>query len=170
MEKLHKFATPLLASLAIVFAFNAQAVQRDITITADVDASIDITNADGTALPGAIKLQYIPGRGLAPSSISTKIWSNSATSSVNISLLNAAQMRNTVTGTAVPLTVSLGADERALTTTATSFTYASLFPSGIVNGSNILPLKFAQATQGILATGTYSGVVSLLITQATTSP
>ncbi|CNG99932.1 Colonization factor antigen I subunit B [Yersinia thracica] len=170
MKNLQKFATPLLASLAVAFTFNAQAVQRDITITADVDASIDITHADGTALPGTIKLQYIPGRGLAPTTISTKIWSNSATSNVNVSLLNAAQMRNAVTGTAVPLTVSLGADEKALTTTATSFTYASLFPNGVANGSNILPLKFAQTTQGILATGSYSGVVNLLITQATTAP
>jgi hypothetical protein len=67
------------------------------------------------------------------------------------------------------LKVTLGADLKPITTTATSLTYASLFPAGTENGSSVLPLKIAPATVAPLATGSYSGVVSLLITQATTS-
>ena len=86
-----------------------------------------------------------------------------------MALVSTAQLNETVTGTAVPLKVTLGADLKPITTTATSLTYASLFPAGTENGSSVLPLKISPATVAPLTTGTYSGVVSLLITQATTS-
>ncbi|XXN66174.1 CS1 type fimbrial major subunit (plasmid) [Enterobacter ludwigii] len=165
MQKLIK---PLVIAAALTAAFNAQAVQKDITVNANVDATVDMTQADGTALPGTINMQYIPGRGLSTYSLDTKIWSNSQTANINVALVSAAQLNDTVTGTAVPLTVTLGADLKRITTTATALTYASLFPAGTTNGSSVLPLKISQTTPGVLATGTYSGVVSLLITQATT--
>ncbi|KAJ9432584.1 MULTISPECIES: CS1 type fimbrial major subunit [Enterobacterales] len=165
MQKLIK---PLVIAAALTAVFNAQAVQKDITVNANVDSTVDMTQADGTALPGTINMQYIPGRGLSTYSLDTKIWSNSQTANINVALVSAAQLNNTVTGTAVPLTVTLGADLKPITTTNTPLTYASLFPAGTANGSSVLPLKISQTTQGVLATGTYSGVISLLITQATT--
>lgn len=165
MQKLIK---PLVIAAALTAVFNAQAVQKDITVNANVDSTVDMTQADGTALPGTINMQYIPGRGLSTYSLDTKIWSNSQTANINVALVSAAQLNETVTGTAVPLTVTLGADLKPITTTNTALTYASLFPAGTANGSSVLPLKISQTTPGVLATGTYSGVISLLITQATT--
>lgn len=42
-------------------------------------------------------------------------------------------------------------------------------PGSIENGSAVLPLTISQTTKGILKTGQYSGVVSLMLTQATTT-
>ncbi|AVF37761.1 CS1 type fimbrial major subunit [Rahnella sikkimica] len=165
MQKLIK---PLFIATVLTAAFNAQAVQKDITVNANVDATVDMTQADGTALPGTITMQYIPGRGLSTYSLNTKIWSNSATANINVALVSAAQLNEATSGTAVPLKVTLGADLKTITTTPTPFTYANLFPAGNTNGSSILPLKISQTTLAPLTTGTYSGVVSLLITQATT--
>ncbi|MFU2319074.1 CS1 type fimbrial major subunit [Rahnella sp. PCH160] len=166
MQKLIK---PLFIATVLTAAFNAQAVQKDITVNANVDATVDMTQADGTALPGTITMQYIPGRGLSTYSLDTKIWSNSSTAGINVALVSAAQLNEAVSGTAVPLKVTLGADLKPITTSPTTLTYASLFPAGTTNGSSVLPLKISQSTVGQLATGTYSGVVSLLITQATSS-
>ncbi|MNC67763.1 CS1 type fimbrial major subunit [compost metagenome] len=63
------------------------------------------------------------------------------------------------------MTVSLG--ETVLTTANQLLEAATLFPAGIENGSDVLPLRFAQTAQGPIATGTYSGIVSLVVTQAT---
>ena len=53
MQKLIK---PLFIAAALTAAFNAQAVQKDITVNANVDATVDMTQADGTALPGTIDM------------------------------------------------------------------------------------------------------------------
>jgi adenosylcobinamide amidohydrolase len=167
--QMQKLIKPLFIATVLTAAFNAQAVQKDITVNANVDATVDMTQADGTALPGTINMQYIPGRGLSTYSLDTRIWSNSSTASINVALVSAAQLNEAVSGTAVPLKVTLGADLKPITTTSTTLTYASLFPAGTTNGSSVLPLKISPATVAPLATGTYSGVVSLLITQATSS-
>lgn len=166
MQKLIK---PLLIAAAVMAVYNAQAVQKDITVNANVDATVEMTQADGTALPSTINMQYLPGRGLSTYSLDTKIWSNSQTADIRVALVSAARLNETITGATVPLNVTLGADLKPITTTATTLTYASLFPTGTENGSSVLPLKISQGTLGALATGTYSGVVSLLITQATTT-
>ncbi|HDC4262710.1 TPA: fimbrial protein, partial [Enterobacter cloacae] len=54
-------------------------------------------------------------------------------------------------------------------TTDAVFTGAELFPSTTANGSAVLPLIISQTTKGVLKSGQYSGVVSLMLTQATTA-
>lgn len=53
--------------------------------------------------------------------------------------------------------------------TQANFTGSELFPGSVENGSAVLPLTISQTTKGILKTGQYSGVVSLMLTQATTA-
>jgi hypothetical protein len=65
------------------------------------------------------------------------------------------------------MTVILG--DKTLSTTDAEFTGTELFPGNIENGSAVLPLTISQTTKGILKTGQYSGVVSLMLTQATTT-
>jgi hypothetical protein len=165
MEKLIK---PLLVVSIMAAAFATQAVQKDITVNANVDASIDMTQPDNTALPSSINMQYLPGKGLTPFNLNTKIWSNDAKAGVNIRLVRAASLADVNGTTTIPLTVSLGG--KTLSLTNMLLDAATLFPAGISNGSDVLPLRFAQAAQTPVATGTYSGIVSLIVTQATVTP
>lgn len=44
----------IIGAAALIAAFSAGAAQRDITVTADIDPTIDVTQADGTALPARL--------------------------------------------------------------------------------------------------------------------
>ena len=165
---MNKFFKPLLVVSIMATAFASQAVQKDITVNASVDASIDMTQPDNTALPSSINMQYMPGKGLTPFNLNTKIWSNSDKAGVNIRLVREASLADINGATKIPLTVTLGG--KTLSLTNTPLDVATLFPAGVEKGSDVLPLRFAQTTQGIIATGTYSGIVSLVLTQATATP
>uniref|UniRef100_UPI003019344C CS1 type fimbrial major subunit n=1 Tax=Cedecea sp. MMO-103 TaxID=3081238 RepID=UPI003019344C len=43
----------------LVTAFSVNAVQRDITVTANIDPTVDVTLADGSPLPSSIAMQYL---------------------------------------------------------------------------------------------------------------
>lgn len=161
-------------SLASVFAvafsaFSVSAVQRDITVTADIDPTVDITQADGSVLPSSINMQYLPGKGLAAYKQNIKLWSNTANRALNLSLANTPSLTDANGANAIPLSVSVNG--KALSTTATTFDYDTTFPSGIANGSSTMPFVITQTNPGPAnAAGTYTGTVSLVVTQATASP
>ena len=158
----------VIGAAAIMAAFSASAIQRDITVTADIDTTVDVTLADGSALPASVAMQYLPGKGLGAYKQNIKFWSNAVNKDLNISLASSPLLTDASGGNAIPLSVSVNGT--ALTTTAAALTYASLFPAGITNGSATVPLVISQTTQqAVTASGKYSGIVSLVVTQATTS-
>ncbi|AYN29632.1 alpha-fimbriae major subunit [Buttiauxella ferragutiae ATCC 51602] len=160
------------AALFISLAGSAVAVQKDITVTANVDASIDMTLSDGSALPKSVDMQYIPGNGLSPVSLMTKIWSNATASTagdVHLQLITDAQLVNNTgpTATLIPLSVSWGGEVMS-STTPIDITTAVLFPNGAdaaKTGSVSKELTIAQATKGPVETGMYQGVVSIYLYQ-----
>lgn len=164
---MRNYIKPLLIVAAMTTSVSTLAIQKDITVNANVDSQLDMTQADNTPLPASIDMQYLPGRGLESYRLNTRVWSNSATSNVKVRLVSAAQLINADGDQTVPMTVKLG--EKTLTTTDAEFTGAELFPGSVENGSSVLPLIISQTTKGILKTGQYSGVVSLMLTQATTT-
>lgn len=154
-----------LAAAALVTAFGAHAAQRDITVTASIDPTVDVTKADGSALPAAVEMQYLPGKGLQAYREQIKFWSNTENRDLNVSLVSEPSLTDVAGANAIPLSVSVNG--KALTTTATPFAYATTFPSGVTNGSSAMPLVIAQKTPGVVtAAGNYSGIVSLVVTQA----
>lgn len=156
----------LLLSAAILTFTSAHAVTRDITVTASIDPTVDITLADGTALPDTIAMQYLPGTGLSSVSKDVKLWSNSTTANLTIALASSPALSAPTASTTIPLSVKLNGT--LLSTAASTLTYATYFPNGIVNGSITIPLEISQATKGIVtAAGNYSGTVSLVLAQAT---
>lgn len=155
----------VLGAAALITAFSASAAQRDITVTADIDSSVDVTLADGSPLPASVAMQYLPGKGLGAYKENVKFWSNVDKKDLNISLASSPSLTDASGGNAIPLSVSVNGT--AVTTTASVLTFASLFPSGIQNGSSTMPLVISQATPGQITTsGKYSGIVSLVVTQA----
>lgn len=163
---MRKFIKPLMIAAALAASFSTVAVQKDITVNANVDAELDMTQADNTPLPASVDMQYLPGQGLQPYKLNTKIWSNDIAKDVQVRLVSAAQLANEAGTRQVPLTVVLG--DKTLSTTDTTYAAADLFPGTLENGSQVLPLIFSQTTKGVLETGKYSGVVSLLLLQKTT--
>lgn len=164
---MRNYIKPLMIVAAMASSFSALAIQKDITVNASVDSQLDMTQADNTPLPASIDMQYLPSRGLESYRLNTKVWSNSATSNVKVRLVSAAKLTNMDGDETVPMTVILG--DKTLSTTDAEFTGTELFPGSIENGSAVLPLTISQTTKGILKTGQYSGVVSLMLTQATTT-
>lgn len=157
-----------LSAAALVAAFNVSAVQQDITITAAIDPTVAITQSDNTPLPDSIAMQYLPGQGLQAHRSSIKLWSNTAGRNLNVSLATAPSLTDQAGNNAIPLSVSLNG--QALNTTNTVFNYATTFPTGIANGSVVMPLIISQTTAGVASVaGNYSGIVSLVVTQATVS-
>ena len=82
------FAKSLLVAAMFSVAGSALAVQKDITVTANVDAALDMTQTDNTALPKAVEMQYLPGQGLQSYQLMTKIWSNDVTKNVKMQLVS----------------------------------------------------------------------------------
>lgn len=164
------FAMKVMAVAIMGFSLNAMAVQKDITINANVDPSLDMTLSDAQPLPTSVTMQYIPGNGLAPYAMQTKIWSN-AYKDVNIKLANDVLLYDRAgSAETVGITVTYGGT--ALTTTDRLMKASTLFPGGttaIGNGSIEQELRFSQKTPGTVAAGNYTGVVGVVLTQATTS-
>ncbi|AIR04552.1 CS1 type fimbrial major subunit [Cedecea neteri] len=146
--------------------FCANAVQRDITVTADIDPTVDVTNADGSPLPSSVAMQYLPGKGLAAHKENIKFWSNKEDKALSVSLANTPALTDANGSNAIPLSVSVNGTK--LSTTPITLEYATAFPSGIANGSSTMPLVIAQDNPGpVTAAGSYTGIVSMVVTQAT---
>ncbi|MGX8939550.1 CS1 type fimbrial major subunit (plasmid) [Symbiopectobacterium sp. Eva_TO] len=161
----------LLCAVGLAGAFAAQAYQTNITVNANVDPTIGLTLSDGTTVPSSVNMSYTPGLGMNGYKANLKLWSNAETD-MNVYLSTDPQMTDANGDNPIPLTVGLNGT--ALTTAAPAtapkaFQYSTLFPNGITNGSIALPLAIKQKnpSQTVVA-GQYSGVVTLVVTQATT--
>lgn len=168
------FAMKAVAIAIMGFSLNAMAVQKDITINANVDPSLDMTLSDAQPLPESVLMQYIPGNGLAPFAMQTKIWSNDY-SDVNIKLANNVLLYDRAgSANTVGIKVTYGGVDKEVTTTSRTMTKEVLFPGGattIGTGSIEQELRFTQEPQGQeLPAGNYTGVVGIVLTQPTTAP
>ncbi|WP_241627608.1 CS1 type fimbrial major subunit [Rosenbergiella epipactidis] len=154
-----------IASLLAV-ACSSNAVERTITVNADIDSTVDLTLSSGDPLPPSIDMQYLPGKGLSDNSLHVKLWTNSADKDLIVQLATPVILRQKDGTGTIPLKVTLNGTE--LSPSETTLTYATIFPNGSANGSAILPLTFSQATPGPITTaGKYSGMADILITQST---
>ncbi|WP_241585915.1 MULTISPECIES: CS1 type fimbrial major subunit [Rosenbergiella] len=149
----------------LVAAFSVSAAQRDITVNAEIDPTVDITLADGSPLPTTATMQYLPGKGLADYSQQVKLWSNTTDRDLLVSLVNTPSLTDNNGTNAIPLKVTLNGN--ALSTTSKTLTFASTFPNGVANGSSVMPLVISQENPNAITTsGSYSGVVSIVVAQA----
>ena len=156
----------VIAAIAFGVAVNAFAVEKDITVNATVDSTLDMTLSDGQPLPSSVDMQYPPGVGLASTILETKIWSNDAAKDIKASLAATPVLTNTTGEGSVGLAVKLGS--QAITPAPATLSAIALFPTGEVDqGSVTLPLEILPATTAPLASGNYTGMVSLILAQDT---
>ena len=151
---------------AALMAMSAHAVEKNITVTANVDATLELASADGSALPTTMQMQYLPGVGLQPAVVNTKIFTNDKANNVEVRLASSPSLTNQTNPSAdpAPLTVKLG--DETLGTTVKTLQANAIFPSDVKDGSIVLPLSIAQSTVKVLETGSYQGLVSLVLTHS----
>lgn len=162
----HKFK--LICLSALLASAASQAYQADITVQATIDPTAGITLASGDSLTAKpVEMNYNPQTGLDPYKADVKIWSN-ADNDMNVKLANSPQLTDSLGANPIPLAVTL--NNKTLGLTDTLYEYKDLFPSdSTANGSVPLALVIKQAQQGKLSvTGSFSGQVSLIVSQATT--
>lgn len=162
--KLMKFA-PL--ALVAMTSLPAMAVEKSIKVFADVDPTLEILQSDGSPLPNSMEMAYLPGSGLQPTNLGTRIYSNDTDKDMTLRLITSPVLANMTNpaAAAVPLSVSYGG--RPLNTTGVTLPAADLFPGGDpTSGSIEQLLEIRQSTVGAIANaGRYEGMVSLVLTQ-----
>ncbi|SLM26226.1 CS1 type fimbrial major subunit [Stenotrophomonas indicatrix] len=159
----------LAAALATV-SLSANAFDADIKVWANVDPTLALLKADGTALDSVVNMVHNPVSGLVPWSQQVRIYSNDESKDIEVRVGSTPQLLNTDGGgTPVPLTVSLNG--RALTVAAQDFTATDLFDGALPGASIPLALRIAQTVQAPIARGgSYEGIVTIAMQQKTTSP
>ncbi|MDB6444365.1 MULTISPECIES: CS1 type fimbrial major subunit [Pseudomonas] len=154
-------------ALAALVSLPALAVEKSILVYADVDPTIELLQSDGSPLPASMEMAYLPGAGLQPTRLGTRIFSNDTDKDMTLRLITNPVLANMTNpaATGVPLSVSFGG--RALNTTGVSLSAADLFPGGDpTSGSIEQMLDIRQTTVGAIANaGRYEGIVSLVLTQ-----
>ncbi len=159
-------------SLATLFVtMGASAIEKNIVVTASVDPSIDLLQADGTALPGAVELTYSPAtKAFEPYSINTAVHTNESTKGVVVKLSTEPKLTNILDSSkSIPMEVTWG--DKKLSTANTTIAANELdFGAAGVSGvsSNKLLTIQAKNTDAPSA-GNYQGMVSIILTQSTTA-
>lgn len=162
-----------IAAVALMATYSCSlfAAQRDITITANIDSTVEFLQSDGSGLPNSINLDFLPGKGLMAKSISTRFFTNDMAKNISIRLLKSPQIAMVTDATqSIDLDVQL--DGKPLTTTNSILVAGELFPGGksVANGgSKEMKLRIGSkgAPKENLAAGDYSGEVSLVVSQET---
>ncbi|KVG35449.1 cable pilus major pilin CblA [Burkholderia diffusa] len=155
---------------AALMSMSAYAVQKDITVTANIDTTLEMLSADGSALPATVQMQYLPGSGLQATEVNTKIFTNDKAKDLQIRLAAEPSMKNQTNPGApeIPLSVNLGSTE--LSTTAATLKASEIFTGELAQGSNVLALSIKQKkAEALTASGNYQGVVSVIVTQSAAS-
>lgn len=156
------------ALFAALFTTSALAAEAIINVTANIDPTLELRNADGTLLEQNVRMGYLPGVGLDGHRMETKIYTNDKAKNISVRLGSAAQLVHATdtSAPAIPLTVTLGT--KSLTTADQTLTAAELF--GVASGvgeSVTLPLVISQTTKEVVdVAGTYNGMVQLVLAQA----
>lgn len=160
-------------ALATLFAtMGVSAVEKNITVTASVDPTIDLLQSDGSALPTSVALNYSPAAsGFEVYTINTAVHTNAPDKGVVVKLSADPVLSNILEPTLqIPMTVTWGGQE--LSTTGKTFDADKLNfgASGVKGVSSTQQLSiYAEAEQanGSVTAGNYQGVVSIILTQST---
>lgn len=163
-----------LAAIALLCAASlpAYAIQTDIKVWADVDTTLALMKADGSALTDVVQMSHNPASGLTAWSEQVRIFSNDTSRNVDVRLGNDAVLTPTVAATgAVPVPLVISLNKRVLTVAAQEFKASDLFDGAIPGASIAMELGIAQATPGkIAAAGLYEGMVTVVMAQTTSAP
>lgn len=156
-----------LALALFTTALSAHAAEAHITVWANVDPTLSLLKADGSALPDAVQLPYRAGQGLSSWTERVRVFSNDTTLDIDVRLAEPALLVPRVAAAGaveVPLRVTLNGRELGIA--PIDFTADQLFQGAIPGAWIEMPLTVAQAVVApITAAGLYDGPVSLVMAQ-----
>ena len=98
-------------------ALSAHAVEAHITVWANVDPTLSLLRADGSALPADVEMPYRAGQGLSSWSERVRVFSNDTSLDVDVRLAEPAVLMPKVTAAGavdIPLSVTLNGRELGL--------------------------------------------------------
>jgi hypothetical protein len=150
---------------AALFSLSAFAVEKEITVTAQIDPTVELLSADGSALPSNLKMEHMPGTGLRPQTFEAKVFSNAKDKNIKIRLQAIPVLVHTIDSDAASIPLEVKLDGKALTVEGTTLPAADIFNDKDA-GSKNLTFSIEQKTPGAIAkAGLYSAPVRLVVTQ-----
>lgn len=157
-------------ALATLFsAMGVSAVEKNITVTASVDTTIDLLQSDGSALPTSVALTYSPASNqFEVYSLNTAVHTNDIVKDVVVKLSADPVLSNILDPTEqIPMTVSFGGKELSTSDTTLSASSLSFGASGVSGVSSTQQLSIYAKADTAPSAGNYQGVVSIILTQST---
>ncbi len=158
-------------ALATLFAtMGASAVEKNITVTASVDPTIDLLQSDGTALPTSVALTYSPAaQSFEPYYLNTAVHTNDSNKGVVMKLSAEPVLTNILdSAEQIPMTVSWGGTELSTTDSTFDVDTLNFGSTGVEGVSSTQQLMIYADTQGSAPqAGNFQGVVSIILTQST---
>ena len=138
-------------------------ITQQFNLTAKVNATLQLTDTDGSALSSNLALDYdLAKQAFKPKVVMANLATNTNTNDIVASIAGQAQMTNG--NTAIPLKVTLNGEE--LSSTVKVFKATELFGSNAY--STPVTLVFAQKDDSAVnAAGTYTGSIQLMLQQQT---
>ncbi|AOI59582.1 Cro/Cl family transcriptional regulator [Burkholderia diffusa] len=150
-----------------MLSLSAMAVQKDITVVADVDPTLELLQPDGSALPSTLRLSYVPGSGLQKQSVQTKIFSNDASRDLQVRLAVEPQLVSVTNTSAEPIPLSVAYGGKELNVTPITIKASDVFTDASATSTTNMPLEIKPSKASVITTaGSYQGVVSIVLTQA----
>ncbi|MEB6310962.1 CS1 type fimbrial major subunit [Escherichia coli] len=148
----------------------AHAVDKVITVTASIDPTLDLVQADDSPLPSTVILPYTPVNGLGGKTIQTRLYSN-AQKDVTMSLTMDPVLTNVTDPTKqIPLKVKYNGQD---VTTAPWVADKAIKHTVFVDGrSPAMPLTIYadNKDKATWTTGNYQGAINMVIAATTTAP
>ncbi|APD11384.1 hypothetical protein UC34_19520 [Pandoraea vervacti] len=150
----------------------ANAAEVVIDLSANVDPTLSILQANGAPMPQSLELGYNASTGdMASPTVHTRLYTNDITRSVQVRLGAVPSLVHATNNAApaIPLTVRL--DGKTLTTAATTLTAADVWTGAAQGESKTMPLSVTGRAAGANppAAGRYVGRLEMVIVAATTA-
>ncbi|WP_141057403.1 CS1 type fimbrial major subunit [Stenotrophomonas rhizophila] len=151
-------------------SLSANAAESHIKVYTNVDTTLALMKADGSALPDLITLDHLPGQGLTFHKERVRIYTNDEGKDIEVRLTaEPSLVLRSGGGTPIPLAVSL--NTKRLTVAAQDFLASDIYDGALPGASVAMDLLIAQATHApITVAGEYEGIVSIAMVQKTASP
>ncbi len=160
-----------LAAALAAASVSAHAVESHIKVYTNVDTTLALMKADGSALPDLITLAHIPGQGLNAHTERVRIYTNDETRDIEVRLTTdpSLVLKGGGGGTPIPLAVDL--NNKRLTVAAQDFLASDIYDGALPGASVAMDLRVGQVTRApITVAGEYEGMVSIAMVQKTGTP
>ncbi|ANJ87203.1 CS1 type fimbrial major subunit [Pandoraea oxalativorans] len=163
MKTFKQFAAVMTLVVPMAAAHAAEVV---IDLSANIDPTLSVLQANGSPMPQNLDLSYNAAtRDIAAPTIQTRLFTNDATQNIQVRLGTASSLVHATNSTvaAIPLTVQL--DGRTITTAATTFNASDVWSGSGGGESRTLALTVAGRAPGTDApvAGRYVGRLDMVI-------